>query len=165
MHSPDPNARPLSAPTGRVTDFDFLHGNWTVQHRRLRQRWANSADWDEFASTSRCEPRLGGVANIEQIDCPERGFAGMTVRLFDLATSRWSIYWANSTVGRLEPPVLGGFTGDVGTFVGPDVDGDAPIDVQFTWTVIDDAHARWEQAFTRSDHGTETNWVMEFTRR
>jgi hypothetical protein len=155
----------MSLPTGHVTDFDFLAGNWHVVNRRLKHRWVGSDEWDEFDALSTCEPRLGGVGNVEQIDCPERGFSGMTLRLFNLAESRWSIYWANSTVGGLEPAVCGGFDGNVGIFDGPDMEDGEPMTVRFTWTVIDGDHARWQQAFTRNDHDWETNWIMEFTRR
>jgi hypothetical protein len=151
--------------TGHVNDFDFLAGDWHVAHRRLMKRWVRSNDWDEFSSTSRCEPRLGGVANVEQIDCPDLGFSGMTVRVFNLPDRQWSIYWVNSTVGRLEPPVIGGFEGNVGIFEGPDSDEGEPINVRFTWTVIDDEHARWQQAFSRNNDIWETNWIMEFTRK
>jgi hypothetical protein len=107
---------------------------------------------------------LGGPANIDERDCPERGFSGMTVRVFDLDTRQWSIYWANSTVGRLEPPVVGGFDGGVGIFEGSDVDAGDPITVRFTWTVIDDDHARWQQAFSHESGGWESNWIMELSR-
>jgi hypothetical protein len=155
----------MTLPTGHVTDFDFLIGHWHVANRRLKERWVGSNAWDEFGASSTCEPRLGGVGNVEQIECPDRGFSGMTIRLFDLAESRWSIYWANSTVGRLEPPVRGGFVGDVGIFDGPDIDDGEPMMVRFTWTVFDEAHARWQQAFSRNDRDWETNWIMEFTRQ
>jgi len=149
--------------TGRVTDFDFLIGDWTISNRRLKQRWVGSDDWDTFSSIATCEHRLGGVGNVEQIDCPDRGFSGMSVRLFDLADSRWSIYWASSDVGRLQPPVRGGFEGNVGIFEGLDSDEGSPMFVRFTWTVADADHARWQQAFSRDEHW-ETNWIMDFTR-
>jgi hypothetical protein len=150
--------------TGHVTDFDFLTGTWAVANRRLTQRFVASDDWDVFDATVVCEPRLGGVANVEQFNCPDRGFIGMTVRLFDVAAQQWSIYWANSTIGRLEPPVVGGFDGAVGHFEGIDTDDGVPIDVRFTWTVIDADHAHWQQAFSRDGVASETNWIMEFTR-
>jgi len=32
-------------------DFDFLVGSWRVHHRRLKERLANSHDWQEFEGT------------------------------------------------------------------------------------------------------------------
>ena len=29
-----------------MNDFDFLHGTWTVHHRRLRDRMVGSDDWE-----------------------------------------------------------------------------------------------------------------------
>jgi hypothetical protein len=155
----------MTTPTGLVTDFDFRFGDWHVENRRLRQRWVGCDDWDVFDGTGRCEPRLGGVANVDDMDCPTRGFSGLTVRVFDPAARQWAIYWASSTAGRLEPPVRGGFNGTIGIFEGPDLDGDSPIDVRFTWTIVDDDHNRWQQAFRRDDHDWEVNWIMDFTRR
>jgi len=150
---------------GRITDFDFLTGAWDVSHRRLVERWVGSDEWDEFEGTSWCESRVGGVANVEQVDCPSRGFSGLTVRVFDLAARQWSICWVNSGVGRLEPPVVGGFDGPVGIFDGSDTDEGLSIRVRFTWTVGDTDHARWEQAFGADGAVWETNWSMAFTRR
>ena len=157
---------------GHLTDFDFLTGSWDVSHRRLVERWVGSDDWDCFDGTSWCEPRLDGIANVEQVDCPTRGFSGLTLRLFDRATEQWSISWVNSGAGRLEPPVVGGFgsSGDglerrVGIFEGDDTDAGRPIRVRFVWTVIDADHAHWEQAFSTDGDEWETNWSMDFTRR
>jgi len=155
----------MPSPTGLSTDFDFLHGEWDVVHRRLRTRGVGSDDWDVFPSTSTCEPRLGGIANVEEIRCPDRGFSGMTLRVFDPEARRWSIWWVSSNRGRLEPPVIGGFDGAVGIFEGDDTDDGAPVRVRFVWTVLAADRARWEQAFAREGGEWETNWVMEFTRR
>ena len=81
------------------------------------------------------------------------------------ATRQWSIWWINSGTGRLEPPVRGGFDGAVGRFEGRDTDGDLPIVVRFRWDVLDDDHARWQQAFSVDGLAWETNWIMAFTRR
>jgi hypothetical protein len=160
--------------TGNVTDFDFLTGTWKVTNRRLTEKFVSGDEWDVFDAIVTCEARLGGVANVDQFDCPDRGFSGLTVRVFDLAAQQWSIYWANSTVGRLEPPVVGGFAdgvvdgvagGAIGVFEGADMYDGVAITVRFTWTVIDDDHARWQQAFSCDGDDWETNWIMEFTRR
>lgn len=150
--------------TGDIHDFDFLHGSWSVINRRLRQRFSDSDDWDVFPGVQRVEPRLGGAANIDEIDCPTRGFSGMTIRLFDRATRLWSIYWVNSGGATLFPPVLGGFAGDTGTFLGTDEDDGIPVQVRFAWEKQGPRHARWSQAFSRDGVAWETNWIMEFTR-
>lgn len=150
--------------TGHVTDFDFLHGSWNVVNRRLRHRGINSNDWDVFGATSNCVPRLSGMSNIDQIDMPDRGFSGLTIRVFNVTTSQWSIWWVNNTVGALEPPVVGGFDGPVGTFVGEDTDNGRPVSVRFRWEVLGPDQARWEQAFSDEPDTWETNWIMEFTR-
>lgn len=154
----------LPCPTGDLCDFDFLEGEWTVANRRLKKRFAGSNDWDEFPATSRCTVLLGGVANVDEIKFPTRGFSGMTVRVFDRTRLRWSIYWINSRNGALEPPVRGGFTGARGEFYGDDVDNGRPVKVRFIWTRLGPDQARWEQAFARAPGAWETNWVMEFTR-
>jgi hypothetical protein len=154
-----------SEPVGDPHDFDFLIGSWAIHNRRLISRHVGSDDWDEFGSTLRFWTLLDGVANVDEFDCPARGFKGTSVRTLDLATGRWSIYWVNSTRGILEPPVHGGFSCGQGEFIGDDLDGDVPVVARFRWTVHPDT-PRWEQAFS-TDGGTtwETNWVMEFERR
>ncbi len=155
----------MPRPRGQITDFDFLTGSWTVVHRRLAHRWVGSDEWDVFEGSSWCEPRLDGVANVDQVDCPTRGFSGLTLRLFDTDARHWSIWWVNSRHGRLEPPVVGGFDGPVGVFEGPDTDDGHAITVRFRWDVVDADHARWQQAFSADGETWETNWIMEFTRR
>ena len=67
--------------------------------------------------------------------------------------------------GLLDPPVLGGFDGDVGIFEGDDVFDGRPIRVRFTWSRVTTPAPRWEQAFSADGGETwETNWVMDFTR-
>jgi hypothetical protein len=151
-------------PTGNIHDFDFLYGNWSVLNHRLKERWVGSEEWDVFTGVQRCEPRLGGAANIDEINCPTRGFSGMTMRLFDRAAMRWSIYWVSSEGATLFPPVHGGFVGDFGLFFGDDTDAGEPAMVKFLWEKQGPIHARWSQAFSRDGNAWETNWVMEFTR-
>ncbi len=149
--------------TGDVHDFDFLAGTWAVRNRRLRERGVGSDEWDEFDGVSRCSTHLGGVVNTDEITFPTKGFTGFTMRAFDRAASQWSIWWVNSGTGVLEPPVVGGFTGSRGEFLGDDTDDGAPVRVRFVWTHDGGDTARWEQSFDRGD-GWEVNWVMEFSR-
>ena len=63
---------------GDPHDFDFLAGNWKVRNRRLTTRLRDASEWIEFPATSRCEPRLGGGANIEQLGI-QRGHRTLTI--------------------------------------------------------------------------------------
>lgn len=157
-------AQPLDALPG-IRDFDFIHGRWTIANRRLKAPGVGAHDWDEFPSTSWCEPRLNGLANIEQVDCPARGWTGMAVRSFDIAAREWAIYWISSQNGVLQPPVRGRFDAPGCTLEGPDTFNGRPIIARYIWSDITAETARWTQAFSFDDGATwETNWVMDFTR-
>jgi hypothetical protein len=111
---------------------------------------------------------LGGLGNVDHFHTtfPDgEPFEGMSIRLFDPATRRWSIYWADNRVCRLLPPVVGAFHDERGEFTGDDVCDGTPVRVVFHWSDITPTSARWEQAFS-ADGGQawETNWVMEMTR-
>ena len=53
-------------------DFDFLHGRWTVRHRRLTGRLKGDDQWVEFDGHTVCRPVLGGLANLEENVFPSR---------------------------------------------------------------------------------------------
>ena len=147
-------------------DFDFLMGSWKIHNRRLRERLKGSTTWDEFEATASAHLLLGGVGN-EDVYRTEfgDGLTGMSFRFFDKASGRWSIYWADSRRGDLDPPVVGSFTGNVGTFEGADVFEGRPIRVRFIWSRVDSPTPRWEQAFSEDGGSTwETNWIMDLTR-
>ena len=151
--------------TGAENDFAYFDGGWTTVQRRLRQRGVGSSDWEVFPGDLCATPYLAGRATVDEIYFPSLQRAGFTLRLFDLARRQWSIYWVNSASGRLDPiPVVGGFQGNRGEFYARDqVDGRA-IKVRYLWTLIDENHARWEQAFSYDDRTWETNWTADFTR-
>jgi len=152
---------------GTARDFDFWMGRWNGRNRRLRERLAACEDWDEFESKSIARSILGGTGN-EDVFLTDYagGYVGMSFRFFDPETKLWAIYWADSRhSGVLEPPVIGGFDGDVGVFEGPDTFEGRPIIVRYTWSRVDTPTPRWEQAFSDDDGETwETNFVSEFTR-
>lgn len=152
--------------TGGPHDFDFIWGDWFVASRRLRARGVGCEEWDEFPGNARAAAHLGGVANVDEITFPTRGWAGMTVRSFDPAARQWSIHWISSRTGRMDRGVAGGFAGsERGEFYGEDVEGDRPVKVRFVWTKLGTDAARWEQAFSYADGPWETNWVMMFDRK
>ena len=156
-----------SANDGRH-DFDFLIGNWTVRHVSLRTLPDGRTSWVETTGTCAMRTILGGIGNVdENVIAASRGsYQGMTLRLFDPASKRWSIYWIDSRApGIIGPAAYGSFANGVGTFVGDeDLDGQ-PIRVRLVWSEIAAASCRWQQAYSRDGEKTwETNWTMNFER-
>jgi len=160
-----PPVAAIAAPTGDVHDFDSFAGAWTTQQHRLKARGAGSRDWDDFPATLCNSPYLGGMITVDELYFPTKGWAGVTVRSFDLAKRQWSIYWINSRDGKMQSPVYGGFEGNVGLFFGEDVDEGRPVKVVYRWTRLGRDRATWEQAFSYDDGKTwETNWMSDHTR-
>jgi hypothetical protein len=152
---------------GTAQDFDFWMGSWHCRNRRLRERLAGSDEWDEFDSTVVARPILDGLGNEDEFRTDYAGgFVGMSFRFFDPDEKRWSIYWADTRrSGLLDPPVLGGFSGDTGIFEGDDTFDGRPIRVRFIWSGVTTPTPRWEQAFSEDGGATwETNWIMDFAR-
>lgn len=166
--TPAPVAETTSTPiptrTGGVHDFDYFAGAWTTRQRRLKERGVGSSDWDEFPGRLCMTPYLGGLATVDELHFPTKGWSGLTLRAFDVEKRQWSIYWVNGKTGTVGTPVVGGFQGNRGEFYGPDEDGGRPVTVRYTWTKVDQDHARWEQAFSYDGRTWETNWTADFTR-
>ncbi|MDL2356636.1 MAG: hypothetical protein QFF03_15395 [Pseudomonadota bacterium] len=150
-----------SAPTGATGDFDFLSGNWKIQHRQLKDK-----TWDVFDGEATVFGILGGVASVEELRIPARKFSGMGLRLLDVERKLWADYWVNSKRGVLNPPPSwGGFTKGVGIWDSADVDDGKPIIVRGVWDQITPNSCRWYQAVSRDDGKTwEENWIMQWRR-
>lgn len=149
---------------GAAHDFAFLVGQFTVTNRRLLERRVGSQDWDVFAGTFTGTEMLHGILSIDEMNVPERGFSGSSIRTLDVELRRWSIYWINSNSGQLQPPVHGGFNEDRGVFEGHDIDIEHPVIARFSWHRHLTAPV-WSQAFSYDEgRSWETNWIMEFNR-
>lgn len=147
--------------------FDFLHGRWTVRHRKLKQRLVGSTEWIEFPGMLEVKPFLGGLGNIDEneLDDPTGRFLATSIRVFDPARAEWSVYWTDGRRSGLDKPVVGRFDGKIGHFYNDDELNGRPIRVRFTYEDVTPAHARWSQAFS-ADAGAswEVNWTMDFAR-
>ena len=155
-------------PGPAVHDFDFYMGTWQVHHRRLKERLCGSHEWQEFEGTSRAWPILDGAGNIDDnvLELPDGTYRAISLRTYDPAIDMWSIWWLDGRIpGRLDPPVIGGFSDGIGTFIASDTFDGRPILVRFLWSDITDTTCRWEQAFSTDDGATwEVNWIMESRR-
>ena len=153
---------------GQSDGFNFEIGKWTVRHRYLNERLADSHNWLDFEGTSQTWATMGGHANVEDnhIDRPGGAYRAMAIRAYDPGTETWAIWWIDGrNPHHLDPPVKGRFHNGVGTFVCDDTFNGKPIKVRFIWSKITPNAAHWEQAFSPDGGKTwETNWEMHFTR-
>lgn len=151
-----------------AADFDFLHGEWHVTHRKLVQRLAGCTDWISFPGSLQVQPVLDRRGNIDLnlLDDPAGPYEAHSLRLYDTERHHWLIWWVDwRRPEQLDPPVIGGFDGISGSFFGDDLFEGQPIRVRTTYRSIDARRAEWTQAFAKA--GTddwEVNWIMEFSR-
>jgi hypothetical protein len=150
--------------TGDVHDFDYFAGGWSTTQRRLTSRGVGSTEWEEFPATLCMSLYLGGMVTVDELYFPTKGWAGLTLRTFDLEKRQWSIYWISSATGKLDVPVVGGFADNHGEFYGQDLDDGRPVKVRYVWDMLDQDHARWEQAFSYDNRTWEINWTADFVR-
>jgi hypothetical protein len=62
--------------TGEVHDFDYFAGAWTTHQRRLKERGVGSKDWEEFPATLCMALYLGGMATVDELYFPTKGWSG-----------------------------------------------------------------------------------------
>ena len=112
-------------------------------------------------------PILNGLGNIDNYLATFDGvpFEGMTVRLFNPLTKLWTLYWADSNQGVLQPGVTGSFENKVAHFFTKDTFKNKEINVVFRWDARDIEKPVWSQAFS-IDKGQswEWNWYMYFSK-
>ena len=152
-----------------LRDFDFLVGDWRVQHRRLEERLANSKEWQDFDGTCSNRRLMDGSGNVDDnvINLPGDTYRGIGLRSYDPKTGLWAICLVDSrtTHGAVDQPVKGKLVNGVGSFYADDTLRGKPIRVRFTWSKITPTTAHWEQAFSPDGGKTwEVNWTMEFER-
>jgi hypothetical protein len=149
--------------TSSPNDFNFLVGKWKMHNRHLNKRLENCKDWTEFDSASEDSNIVGGVANMDIYSTTEfpgqegKLFQGITLRLFNLKTRLWSLYWVPSTTGVMDPPVVGSFENAIGHFFCKDTWNGKPIIVMFRWDVRNKDRPLWGQAFS-ADNGETWEW-------
>ncbi len=152
-----------ASPSSSHHDFDFFEGKWDLHNKKLKSRLDNCTEWIEFHSTQEMYRVLNGIGNIDNFLATFDGqpFEGMSIRLFNPKTKLWSIYWADSVGGKLDPPVVGSFENSIGHFFTKDIFDGKGIIVVFRWDAQDKNNPIWSQAFSDNDGKTwEWNWYM-----
>jgi hypothetical protein len=151
-------------------DFDFMIGTWKVYLKRLMHPLTTDTAWVEYTGKSVVRPIWGGRANLDEfaVDNPttHAHIEGLTLRLYDPGSRRWSLYWANARNGTLAlPATVGGFTDGRGEFYDQEDFQGRPILVRYLWFDITATSARFEQAFSADSGKTwQPNWISTITR-
>jgi hypothetical protein len=144
--------------TSSEHDFDFLVGDWKLRNRKLKSRLTHSDEWTAFESRVEMRQILGGMGNIDKYtESHGKPYEGVALRLFNARTKLWSIYWADSNSGALDPPVVGSFANKVGHFFARDTYKGQNIIVVFRWDVRNPQRPIWSQAFS-TDEGKTWEW-------
>jgi len=145
--------------TSSSKDFDFLTGTWKLKNRKLKARLANNKEWIAFESNVEMYQILDGKGNIDKYTDSASGkpYEGIALRLFNPITKLWSIYWADSNAGTLDPPVVGSFENKIGHFFCRDIYHGQKIIVVFRWDVRNPDLPVWSQAFS-TDNGKTWEW-------
>jgi hypothetical protein len=143
-------------------DFDFEIGNWSIHLARLADRLAGSTTWVKFDGTSVTRKIWNGRADLNEFegDSTQDHIEGLTLRLYDPQSHQWRIYWANSKIAILDPPMIGEFQNGRGEFYCQDTWKGKAVLVRFLWTETTTKSPHFEQSY--SDDGGKTwevNWI------
>lgn len=148
-------------------DYNFLLGRHSVHHKKLKEKFNNCNEWIDIDGSKNTETILAGIGNVEKHCLPgnDNVVEAIALRLFNLSTRLWSLYWADSIVGTLDPPLHGSFQDDIGVFFGKDKFKGEEILVQFQYDKTDAENPVWGQAFSKDNGVTwEWNWFMFYSK-
>jgi hypothetical protein len=148
-------------------DFDFEIGTWKTHVRRLLHPLTGSTSWVEMEGVTTVKKVWGGRANLVELeaDGPGGHFEGLSLRLYNPNTQKWSLNFASSSDGTMTPPTIGEFKNGRGEFYSHETLNARPILVRFVISDITSTSCRFEQAFSADEGKTwEVNWIATDTR-
>ena len=157
----------LADETAGSADFDFNFGVWKTHVSRLLHPLSASPTRAEYDGTSVVSEIWGGRANIFELeaDGPAGHIEGAGLRLYNPQSRQWSLNWASSADGQLQPVMYGRFIEGRGEFFDQEVVDGKNVLVRNTFSDITADSSRFEQAYSANGGRTwEANWIMTFAR-
>lgn len=150
--------------TGKgVGDFDFLTGEWTIRHLRLKDGTEN--EWQRFDSGASVHRVLGGMGSIEELRKADGSFMGMGVRLWLPQQKKWADHWTSAGNGVINPAQLGEFIDGEGLFISNETIDGVKWLYRGVWDRITPNGCRWHQSSSKDGGKSwQWNWWMEWTR-
>jgi len=150
--------------TGKgIGDFDFLAGEWTIAHRRLKD--GTTDVWEESQSGATVHRVLDGMSSIEELRKPDGSFMGMGIRVWLPQEKKWADHWTGTYNGIVNPAQKGEFIDGEGVFISEEVVDGVTWLYRGIWDRITATSCRWHQS-SSSDGGKSWawNWWMDWTR-
>jgi hypothetical protein len=148
-------------------DFAFEIGTWKTRIARLERPLTGSTSWVHYEGTTDVRPIWQGAASLVElaVEGPAGRIEGVSLRLYDPTSRRWSLHFASRRSGVMSPPTIGRFRNGRGEFYGREEFDGKPILVRFIISDITATSCRFEQAFSGDDGKTwEVNWIAIDTR-
>jgi len=148
-------------------DFDFEIGTWKTHLRRLQRPLSGSTTWLEYEGTTVVSKVLDGRANLVELKVagPAGRLEGLSLRLYEPESRKWTLNFANINDGKLTTPSIGEFKNGRGEFFNDDTYNGRPIRVRFVITKVTQDEYRFEQSFSADGGETwEVNWIAIDTR-
>jgi hypothetical protein len=158
---------PAREATDGQHDFDFQIGTWNVHVKRLLRPLTGSTSWAEYDGTHVVTKVWGGRANIGtlEIDGPSGHIEGESLRLYNAQTHQWSFTFAQSSDGKLGPPMVGEFKNGRGEFFNQETYNGRAVLVRSLTFDITRATYRDEYAYSADGGRTwQTNWIATFVK-
>lgn len=156
-----------AVPHDGTHDFDFHMGVWKTHISRLIHPLSGSSEWTAYDGVSTVRSVWNGKASLFELEAsgPAGHLEGVGLRLYDPTARQWNLNWTNSSIGKLDAPMVGEFRDGRGEFYGPDTLNGRTILVRNGFYDIKANSSRFEQAFSADGGKTwETNWIMTFDR-
>ncbi len=148
-------------------DFDFEIGTWKTHLSRRLHPLTGSTTWVEYEGTTIVRKVWDGRANLVEleVDGPAGHIEGLSLRLYNPQSHQWSLNFANSNDGTLNPPTIGEFNDGRGEFFDQETLNGRAIFVRFVISDIPPNSCRFEQSFSNDGGKTwEVNWIATDTR-
>lgn len=148
-------------------DFDWEIGSWDTRLKRLSKPLSGSQEWLEYRGTTVVKPLMNQRANVVEFDVQGAAgrIAGVSLRLYQPASGKWSLHFANLANGLMTEPMQGSFKQGHGSFYGQDTLNGRKVLVRFLIIPAGPNQWRFEQAYSPDEGKTwEDNWIAVDTR-
>ena len=160
-------AAPISAyaatpPRDGAHDFDFDLGVWKTDIVRRLHPLSDTSETMRLTGTVTVRKVWNGRAQLEEIeaDGPAGHWEGMTAFLYDPQARQWSMNFANSSVGKINAPLIGSFENGRGELIMQDTLDGRSVLVRGVWSDFTPTSHTYQESYSADGGRT---WKVSFT--